>query len=118
MSLTVRILIALVAGLGCGILLAEWGGAWDASIVSVAQPIGKAWLGGLQMPLIPLIFALLVTGIAQAATTARSNGLAGRAIGLFAMLLVGAASVAALAGPLLLALWPVPSGAVGALADR
>ena len=116
MSLTVRILIALVAGLGCGILLAEWGGAWDASIVSVAQPIGKAWLGGLQMPLIPLIFALLVTGIAQAATTARSNGLAGRAIGLFAMLLVGAASVAALAGPLLLALWPVPSGAVGALA--
>ena len=116
MSLTVRILIALVAGLGCGILLAEWGGAWDASIVSVAQPIGKAWLGGLQMPLIPLIFALLVTGIAQAATTARSNGLAGRAIGLFAMLLVGAASVAALAGPLLLALWPVPGGAVGALA--
>ena len=42
MSLTVRILIALVAGLGCGILLAEWGGAWDASIVSVAQPIGRA----------------------------------------------------------------------------
>ena len=35
MSLTVRILIALVAGLGCGILLAEWGGAWDAAIVGV-----------------------------------------------------------------------------------
>ena len=67
------------------------------------------------MPLIPLIFALLVTGIAQAATTARNNGLAGRAIGLFAILLVGAASVAALTGPLLLTLWPVPEGAVGAL---
>ncbi|WP_300111782.1 cation:dicarboxylase symporter family transporter [Sphingobium sp.] len=116
MSLTVRILIALVAGLVCGIAIAEWGGAWDAAIVGVAQPIGKAWLGGLQMPLIPLIFALLVTGIAQAATTARNNGLAGRAIGLFAILLVGAAGVAALAGPLLLTLWPVPEGAVGALA--
>ena len=115
MSLTVRILIALVAGLVCGIAIAEWGGAWDAAIVGVAQPIGKAWLGGLQMPLIPLIFALLVTGIAQAATTARNNGLAGRAIGLFAILLVGAASVAALTGPLLLTLWPVPEGAVGAL---
>ena len=115
MSLTVRILIALVAGLVCGIAIAEWGGAWDAAIVGVAQPIGKAWLGGLQMPLIPLIFALLVTGIAQAATTARNNGLAGRAIGLFAILLVGAAGVAALAGPLLLTLWPVPEGAVGAL---
>ena len=115
MSLTVRILIALVAGLVCGIAIAEWGGAWDAAIVGVAQPIGKAWLGGLQMPLIPLIFALLVTGIAQAATTARNNGLAGRSIGLFAILLVGAAGVAALAGPLLLTLWPVPEGAVGAL---
>jgi Na+/H+-dicarboxylate symporter len=116
MSLTVRILIALVFGLVCGIAIAEWGGTWDMAIVGVVQPIGKAWLGGLQMPLIPLIFALLVTGIAQAATTARNNGLAARAIGLFAILLVGAASVAALAGPLLLALWPVPEGAVGAMA--
>lgn len=67
------------------------------------------------MPLIPLIFALLVTGIAQAATTARTNGMAGRAIGLFALLLVASSTVAALVGPLLLQLWPVPSGAVGML---
>ncbi|HAF41344.1 MAG TPA: dicarboxylate/amino acid:cation symporter [Sphingobium sp.] len=116
MSLTVRILIALVAGLACGIALAEWGGPWEADVVAIAQPVGKAWLGGLQMPLIPLIFALLVTGIAQAATTARSSGMAGRAIGLFAILLVGSAGVAALVGPLMLHLWPVPAGAVGALA--
>jgi Na+/H+-dicarboxylate symporter len=68
------------------------------------------------MPLIPLIFALLVTGIAQAATTARSNGMAGRAIGLFAILLLASSCVAALIGPLMLHLWPVPEGAVGALA--
>lgn len=116
MSLTVRILIALVAGLACGIALAEWGGPWEADVVAIAQPVGKAWLGGLQMPLFPLIFALLVTGIAQAATTARSSGMAGRAIGLFAILLVGSAGVAALVGPLMLHLWPVPAGAVGALA--
>jgi Na+/H+-dicarboxylate symporter len=116
MSLTVRILIALVLGLGCGIALAEMGGAWEADVVAVAQPIGKAWLGGLQMPLIPLIFALLVTGITQAATTARTNGMAGRAIGLFAILLVASAAVAALVGPLMLHFWPVPTGAVGALA--
>jgi len=116
MSLTVRILIALMLGLGCGIALAERGGAWEAQAVAMAQPVGKAWLGGLQMPLIPLILALLVTGIAQAAATARSNGMAGRAIGLFALLLTAAAGVAALAGPLMLRLWPVPPGAVGALA--
>ncbi len=116
MSLTVRILIALVLGLGSGIALAEWGADWTAEVVAVAQPIGKAWLGGLQMPLIPLIFALLVTGIAQAATSARTNGMAGRAIALFAVLLTIAAAVAALIGPLMLHLWPVPPGAVGALA--
>lgn len=116
MSLTVRILIALVLGLTCGIGLAEWGKGWDADVIAVAQTIGKAWLGGLQMPLIPLIFALLVTGIAQAATTARNNGMAGRAIGLFAILLVASAAVAALVGTLMLHLWPVPTGAVGALA--
>lgn len=120
MSLTVRILIALLLGLGSGIALAEWGGGleggWAADVVAVAQPIGKAWLGGLQMPLIPLIFALLVTGITQAATSARTNFMAGRAIALFAILLTGAAAVAALIGPLMLHLWPVPPGAVGALA--
>lgn len=116
MSLTVRILIALVLGLGSGITLAEWGADWTEDFVAVAQPIGKAWLGGLQMPLIPLIFALLVTGIAQAATSARTNGIAGRAIALFAILLTAAAAVAALIGPLMLHIWPVPPGAVGALA--
>lgn len=115
MSLTVRILIALLLGLGLGIALTEWGGAWEGDVVALAQPVGSAWLNGLQMPLIPLIFALLVTGIAQAATTARSSGMAGRAILLFALLLTASAAVAALVGPLMLRLWPVPPGAVGAL---
>ncbi len=115
MSLTVRILLALVAGLLAGIALAEWGGAWGAEAVAIAQPLGKAWLNGLQMPLIPLIFALLVTGVASAATSARTSGMAGRALLLFALLLTGSAAVAALLGPFLLHLWPVPPGAVGAL---
>ncbi|GBH29449.1 dicarboxylate/amino acid:cation symporter [Sphingobium xenophagum] len=115
MSLTVRILIALLLGLGLGIALTEWGGAWEGDVVALAQPVGSAWLNGLQMPLIPLIFALLVTGIAQAATTARSSGMAGHAILLFALLLTASAAVAALVGPLMLHLWPVPPGAVGAL---
>lgn len=115
MSLTVRILIALVLGLAGGIVLSEWGGALDATIVDIARPLGKAWLNGLQMPLIPLIFALLVTGVASAATTARNSGLAARTLLLFALLLIGSASVAALVGPLVLHWWPVPAGAVGAL---
>ncbi|QCB37724.1 cation:dicarboxylase symporter family transporter [Sphingobium sp. PAMC28499] len=115
MSLTVRIMIALVAGLACGIALSEFGGALDARIVDIARPVGKAWLNGLQMPLIPLIFALLVTGVASAASTARTSGTATRTLILFALLLTASAAVAALLGPLLLQFWPVPAGAVGAL---
>lgn len=113
MSLTVRILIALLLGLTSGIAISEFGGA---GIVDVAAPIGKAWLGALQMPLIPLIFALLVTGTAQAAGGVQSGGMAARAILAFAILLTASAAVAALIGPLMLHLWPVPQGAIGALA--
>jgi len=116
MSLTIRILLALIAGLAVGIGLSEWGGPIDAPIIDIAAPIGKAWLNGLQMPLIPLIFALLVTGIVQAANSARSNGLAARAIIIFAVLLVASAAVAALLGTAFLHWWPVPAGAVDALA--
>lgn len=116
MSLTVKILIALIAGLVCGIALSEYGGAADAAIVDVAAPIGKAWLNGLQMPLIPLIFALLVTGIVQAANNVRSNGVAARAILLFAVLLTASAAIAVIVDSLILHWWPVPAGAVQALA--
>lgn len=104
------------AGLASGIILSEWGGGRDADVVAIIQPIGEAWLNGLQMPLIPLIFALLVTGIAQAATTARTSGMAGRTIMIFAIALVASASVAAIVGTAMLHIWPVPAGATSALA--
>ena len=73
MSLTIRILIALVAGLVAGIALSEYGGKLDAAVVDIAQPVGKAWLNGLQMPLIPLIFALLVTCLLYTSPSPRDS---------------------------------------------
>lgn len=113
--LTVRIVLGLLLGLGCGMILSEYGGGLNERIVSIVHPVGKAWLGGLQMPLIPLIFGLLVIGVGQAATTARTSGMAGSGILLFAILLVASACVAALAGPILLHFSPVPAGASGLL---
>jgi len=115
-SLTVRILIALVLGLSCGVLLTELAPQWEPGVVSIAQPVGKAWLNGLQMPLIPLIFGLLVTGVANAADSARTSGLAGRTLAIFAGALLGSAGIAAILGTGLLHWWPVPAGAVGTLA--
>ncbi|WP_070158220.1 dicarboxylate/amino acid:cation symporter [Sphingobium phenoxybenzoativorans] len=118
MSLTVRILIALVAGLVAGLALSAWAGDGGAQVVAIARPVGKAWLNGLQMPLIPLIFGLLVTGIASATVSAATGGVAARAIVSFAIALLGAAAVAAILGEALLAWWPVPDGAVTAIAGH
>lgn len=115
MSLTTRILAALIAGLALGAILAAAGFARLPQVIAVAEPVGALWVDGLRMTIVPLVFALLVTGIASAAGTAAGGGLAARALGLFAVLLLAAAAFSALATPAILALWPPPTGAAAAL---
>lgn len=103
-----RILIGLGLGLALGTL-----GAWAGFPVQRAAdwiaPIGGLWLDALRMTVVPLVFSLIVTGIARAAATAGAGGLSRRAFLLFAALLLASALVAALLGPILLGTWaPAP----------
>ena len=62
MNLTLRIFLALLAGLVVGALLpADIG----KPLLPVTDAIGNLWLQALQMTIIPLIAGLLFTGIAQ-----------------------------------------------------
>ncbi|MGN6269019.1 MAG: dicarboxylate/amino acid:cation symporter [Sphingomonas sp.] len=117
MSQTTRILLALAAGLIVGIGLAALAPGWVASAVAVAQPIGTAWLNGLQMTIVPLVVALLVTGVAASAEAARAGRLTARAIGTFIVLLWCASALAALLTPLFLDLVPIPASAAGGLRE-
>ncbi|WP_380927979.1 dicarboxylate/amino acid:cation symporter [Sphingomonas arantia] len=112
MAMTGRIVLALVSGLAVGAGLAHVG---VAGPLAVAEPIGQAWLAGLQMTLVPLVFGLLVTGIASAALSVRAGGVAGRAILLFAVALLASATFSAVATSAILAWWPVPAGGAAAL---
>jgi Na+/H+-dicarboxylate symporter len=67
------------------------------------------------MTVVPLVFALLVTGIASVTDAASTGRLAARAVGLFAVLLVVAAAYSTLATQGLLALWPVSAEGAQAL---
>jgi hypothetical protein len=58
---------ALVAGLALGWVLAD--GALAEPVLAVAQPVGTVWLRALQMTIVPLVAALLVTGIARTVAT-------------------------------------------------
>lgn len=99
----------LVAGLALGTLLG--GSALLDPVVQVARPIGALWLRGLQMTIIPLVAALLITGIVQIAAAARAGAIARRMVTLvFALLLFSGASTVTLM-PLLLNRFPIPASA-------
>lgn len=112
MSNTTRILFALVAGLTLGIIAGQTG--WG-ELTKVAEPIGTLWLDGLRMTIVPLVVALMITGIARTADSARGGRLALRSVILFAIVLWLSATIAALLVPAVLQLWPIPGESAKAL---
>ena len=81
----------------------------------MAQPIGKLWLNALQMTVVPLVLALVVVGVNTATDAAASGRIARRAIVVFIVVLTGGAVFAALAAPLVFALFPHNPALIAAL---
>ncbi len=108
MSKTIIILIALVGGILLGVVA-------GTRFVEVADVVGTLWLNGLRMTVVPLVVALLITGIAQTADAARAGRLAGRAVLTMLAILWSSSLLAAVMIPVLLALFPMPEGAADAL---
>jgi len=125
-SLSLRVLLALVAGLLAGAAAQAWGIPGGTGTVTLVEGLGQLWLNALRMTIIPLVFSLLVTGIASIADAAATGRLALRAVVVFALLLVGATVYGILASQGLHALWPIDpvggqmllAGAVGDEAVR
>lgn len=117
MSAPARILLALVLGLAIGIAAVASGGAWVDGAIGVAEPIGGMWLNALRMTIVPLVVALLVTGIAASAMAARASKLATRSLILYVALLWASAIAAAVLTPLLLNLFPLPAESAAALRE-
>ncbi len=115
MSTTLKILLALLGGLAAGAVLRLTGGALLPLAQSIADPVGGLWLSALRMGIVPLVFALVITGIASASDTVDTGGLAARALGLMVALLTASAALAALLFPLILSAWPVDAGSAAAL---
>ncbi len=115
MSQATRILLSLIIGLAAGVALAAFAPGSVGPVITVAQPIGSAWLNALQMTIVPLVVSLLITGVAATAEAAQAGRLAGRAIALYVALLALSATAAALVTPLLLALFPIPADSAASL---
>jgi proton glutamate symport protein len=110
MSKATIILLALLVGIGVGIGLQHVG--W---IVEAADIVGSVWLNALQMTVVPLVVALLITGIAQTAAAANAGKLAGRAVLTMMVILWCSSIMAAIMIPLLTNIFPMPAGSADAL---
>ena len=77
------ILSSLVAGMLLGIGVEMVSVPWGTASLPYIEWIGLLWLNALKMTIIPLIVALLITGITATADAARAGKLAGRAVAIF-----------------------------------
>lgn len=105
------ILAALIAGLVLGMSV----GDTRPLLREVADVLGTMWLNGLRMTVVPLVVALLVTGVLHTADAASTGRLASRAVLTMLVLLWAVAVMAAVLTPVLIALIPMPDGAGDAL---
>jgi Na+/H+-dicarboxylate symporter len=114
-SLSVRVLLSLVAGLALGVTAASFGGPGVKGVVEGLESIGGLWLNGLKMTVVPLLFSVLVVGIAGVADAAATSKLALRALAWFLGLLLLGCAWTIFFNNGLYALWPVAEAGAEAL---
>lgn len=106
MSSATRVLAGLIAGALLGFALAYLAPDAAATASTLLRPVGRLWLNGLQMTIVPLVVALVIVGVNHASDAAASGRVARRAVLTFLAILVGATTFAALYAPAFLSLLP------------
>jgi Na+/H+-dicarboxylate symporter len=94
-SLTTRVLIALVLGIGVGLLLSAVDPLLARNIVGVIEPVGTLFVNAIRMTVIPLVMASLIVGIATSSSGAIVAKIGGRGLIVFLILLFASGAVGA-----------------------
>jgi len=117
MSLTTRVLIALVVGIAAGVAIASTGSPTLTRAAVAIEPLGTLWINAIRMTVIPLVVGSLIVGITSA-PDARAIGRVGRyAIVFFIVTLFAAAAYAAVfARPLIDAI-PLDPAAIASMQE-
>jgi Na+/H+-dicarboxylate symporter len=115
MSNASRILIALGLGLILGISAAAQLPALGDPIAYWLDIVGSLWLNGLRMTVVPLVVALLITGIVKSAEAARAGPMAARTVTWIVTMMTLSAAMGALLTPFFLSIWPMPAESAEAL---
>ncbi len=103
MSLTTRVLIALIAGFGLGLAASASDSPTVVAIARGIEPVGTIWINAIRMTVIPLIVASLIAGVASAPDPATVGRVGGRALMIFLAVLGATAVFTIIVGPIALA---------------
>ncbi|MEQ1608163.1 MAG: cation:dicarboxylase symporter family transporter [Hyphomonadaceae bacterium] len=112
--LSIITVLALASGVAAGAVVGASGDVGLIGFTTEVEYIGALWLNLLRMTVVPLVFSLLVVGIASVADAASTGKLAARSLMVFGVLLASAAVFACVGFPAVLALWPVDQTAASA----
>ena len=89
-----RVLVALVAAVAGGIAIALSGSSTLLRAADAVAPVGALWVNAIRMTVIPLVVALIVTGVASVADVKTIGRLGARTLGVFVVMLGSLAIVA------------------------
>jgi proton glutamate symport protein len=114
-SLTTKVLIALVVGMAAGIGIATSDVAWLRASLRWIEPLGTVFINAIRMTVIPLVVGSLVSGVAAAPDVASIGRLGRRALLFYIVTLFMAAGFAAVVGPIAFSVINIDPAAVEAL---
>ncbi|MGH7461468.1 MAG: dicarboxylate/amino acid:cation symporter [Longimicrobiales bacterium] len=114
MTLTTRVLIGLAVGLALGIVISASASPALQVVPAVLEPIGTIWVNALRMIVLPLVISAILIGVTSLPDVRTIGRIGGRAFVLFFLVLVVAASFAAVVAPPVFSLLPIdPATAEG-----
>ena len=117
LSLSTRVLLALVAGLGFGLLLSRTSAATSERVVAYVEPFGTIFVNAIRMTVIPLVVSLVVVGIASA-DASRIARMGTRALVVAFVLLCLSGCVGAILAPIAFSRLDIDPVAIAALRAR
>lgn len=115
MSLSTRVLLALVAGIGIGLVLSAADPAITRVVISAIEPVGALFVNAIRMTVIPLVVSSLIVGIATSDSGAAVARIGGRGFAVFLALLVAAGLLSAVVSPPVFATLSLDPSAVASL---
>jgi Na+/H+-dicarboxylate symporter len=98
-SLTTRVLIALLVGIGAGLLLSTTDAPFARVLISIVEPVGTLFINAIRMTVIPLVASTLIVGIASSADRGAIARIGMRGLVVFILLLVASGVLAAVVAP-------------------